>query len=196
MYGDLPKNELSTHKSNFFLFIPFVLMFSKGKDDIFNKVSSLFEYDFQQRANMVKDIKPYFSEKEQLALSKVQDVMNILNMINRIKSEDYSGEIKSVNITKSREDRKKEILDKLMKYLDDENKTMVQKVIKTRDNLESSKEKLYKNNNMTQSTNTVGFNNLLDLIKCFEPLIQDEKYKKVRKFEKVIEIMKTPDEKF
>lgn len=196
MYGELPKNELSTHKSNFFLFIPFVLMFSKGKDDIFNKVSSLFEYDFQQRANMVKDIKPYFSEKEQLALSKVQDVMNILNMINRIKSEDYSGEIKSVNITKSREDRKKEILDKLMKYLDDENKTMVQKVIKTRDNLESSKEKLYKNNNMTQSTNTVGFNNLLDLIKCFEPLIQDEKYKKVRKFEKVIEIMKTPDEKF
>ncbi|WP_026895985.1 hypothetical protein [Clostridiisalibacter paucivorans] len=196
MYDELPKKESSTHKSNFFLFIPFVLMFSKGKDDIFNKVSSLFEYDFQQRVNMVKDIKPYFSEKEQLALSKVQDVMNILNMINRIKSEDYSGEIKSVDITKSREDRKKEILDKLMKYLDDENKTMVQKVIKTRDNLESSKEKLYKNGVMTQSINTVGFNNLLDLIKCFEPLIQDEKYKKVRKFEKVMEIMKTPDEKF
>ncbi|MTI68900.1 MAG: hypothetical protein FH751_01425 [Firmicutes bacterium] len=174
------------------LIIPVFLLLTRN-GNISEKLS--LDNDFQSKVEMVKNIKPYFTEDEQLLLSKVQDVFDILNKVKRLNKQEYDNEINALNTDISRIERKERILTEMVKYMDKDKRQIVDKVLRTKGRLEETKTNM-ETQNILEAQKIDKFDSLLHFIRCFEPIMNDSSNKKIKKIQKVLEIMKTPEDRF
>ncbi|MTI65863.1 MAG: hypothetical protein FH753_04595 [Firmicutes bacterium] len=174
------------------LIIPLFLLLTRN-GNISEKLS--LDNDFQSKVEMVKNIKPYFTEEEQLLLSKVQDVFDILNKVKRLNKQEYDNEINALNTDVSKIERKERILTEMVKYMDKDKRQIVDKVLRTKGRLEETKTNM-ETQNILEAQKIDKFDSLLHFIRCFEPIMKDSSNKKVKKIQKVLEVMKTPEDRF
>jgi len=166
--------------------IPLAL-FLINKKDI--KINISVDDDFENKANMIQNIKPYFSESEQSILCKVQDVFDILNKINRMNKSDYNGEIKELSTQISDIDRREIILTEISKFMHGENKERAEKVMAAKKSIFEVKNNLDNYKEIMTSEKVIKGSSLVKLMNSFEPILNDEYKEKIRKIEKVIGIV-------
>ncbi|KNF08128.1 hypothetical protein CLPU_9c00240 [Gottschalkia purinilytica] len=180
--------------------IPAMLMLKDKSGDnrpTFNlpKLNLSLDEDFSNRVDMIKDIKHYFPEKDQKMLSKIQDVFEILDKIRSITKDDYTTEI-MVNSSEMSESEKREmIIKEVSRHMGKEKRKLVENVLETKDNIFQSKTNLESYGQSITQNKRNGLESIVGLINCIEPIMRDEDKKKIRKIEKISEIMNSSDEK-
>ncbi len=190
MYNKLPKNNSSKGFNFNSLIIPIFLLLISSKSLNFSLVN--MDDDFEKKVNFIKDIKPYFTKQEQVFLSKVQDVFDIFNKVNRITKQEYNNEISNMSVNISKVDRKEKILNEVMKYSDGKNKEIIDKVLKAKHRMDETNSRLSKHNKLVKSQNVDTLDSFVDLLNTVKPLLRDNTNKKIRKIEKMVDLIKTP----
>jgi len=189
MFNKLPAS--GSENSISLILIP-VLLFLANTDILKDKFD--LNQDFSQKAAMLKDVKPFFSVKEQYILSKIEDGFDILNKFSRIQKEEYEEEISSTSQSIPKKDRKERILRGMAKYVDDGSKGLIEKVIDINEKIEESKGNYA--NHKIQNTENQDLTSIIKLASCFRPLFRDSNNKKIRKLDKIIEIINIPEDNF
>ncbi|MBS4534300.1 hypothetical protein GOQ29_01565 [Clostridium sp. D2Q-14] len=152
-----------------------------------------FNKDYNKQVKMMKGIKEYFPDEQQVLLSKIQDIFDVLSKINRIKSDEYDEVIQSQSNLPSI-DKKEKILAELGKYSDSKNKELIDKVVDTKRNIFKTKDNIERHKKMVESKEMSKLESIALFMDCFKPILRDDMNKKVRKVEKVMEALMIPYE--
>ena len=179
---------------NIILLLPLILLFM-NKDKSKLSIDLENHEDFRSKAEMLSKIRPYFPEKDQYILSKVQDIFDIFYKVNRIKKSDYSQGISKLSNEVSSVDKTEKILYEMSHYMNSNNKKLVEDVLNTKKNIYKTKRNLENHTQKVSKSNINKTDEMLGLIKSFEPILHDDYKNKIRKMEKLVEILKTPDDK-
>ncbi|WP_427339652.1 hypothetical protein [Caloranaerobacter sp. DY30410] len=191
MYNKLLNNESQNSKSPFGsigMIIPLFLLFRAKNLNI-----KLGNINVEDRIEMMKNIKPYFYEKDQKILSKVQDVLEIIYKINRLTDGDYSEEVVNTLSDMDRIQRKERILKEISKYLDEKEKKIISMAVNSKERIYETKANIsgYKNKAIQSNANKV--ESMVNFIKCFKPVLDEKTNKQIKKIEKIMEIIKSDD---
>lgn len=151
---------------------------------------------FQDKIKMLKEISPYFLEEDQHILGKVQDIFEILNRFNRIIVSDYNDNVRALNRDLPMIDRKEKILSSLAAYLDENNRKLAESVVETKQNIFKTKENLQDYSQTVSTQNLDKLTSMLKLANSIEPLMPNKGKIQIKKFEKIIDIMKASDDEF
>lgn len=152
--------------------------------------------NYQDKAKMIQDIKPYFFEEDQHILGKVQDIFEILNIVNRIIKSDYNDNVKTLSQDLSMIDRKEKILSKVASYMNDNNRQMAESVVQTKQNIFKTKKNLEEYSQIVSTQNLDKLTSMMKLANSIEPLIPDKGKVQIKKLEEIINIMKASDDQF
>lgn len=172
------------------LFIPIIFALLKGEKFTLNIDHN---QDFKHRLDMLKDIKPYFNIKEKYYLSKVEDALSILNNFSRIRKNDYDNEISSTMNNLSDKERKEKILSNMARYLNGTNKDVIEKALFTNDLIDETKYNLSNHYGNVKTQDNTNIKSILNLLNCFRPVFNASSNKKVKKKDRIIEILNTPN---
>lgn len=170
-----------------FILIPAVLFLANT--NILDKIP--ISKDFDEKVNLLRDVKPYFSVKEQYLLSKVEDIFDILNKVTRIQKNEYEDEISTSTLSYSNKEKKERILRSMVNHLDGNNRELLQKVIETNEKIEQTKDNFEKFK--TQNISKMDFKSIVKLISCFKPLYRDINNGTIRKIDRIIDILNNTD---
>lgn len=191
MYNKLP----NTNNGGNLTMILIPIMLALSNTDLLKSTLNGAE-NLGNKVDMLKDIKPFFSVKEQYLLSKIEDVLEIFNKINRIQKETYSEELSVSTNTIPKKERKEKILENMAKYFDDENRGLIQKVIDTNKKIEETKSNVMDSNIAIQNNDSSSITTILKLLDCMRPLFRDIDNKKIKKIDKIIELVNIPEDHF
>lgn len=191
MYNKLLNNESQNSKNSFGsigIIIPLFLLFGAKNLNI-----NLGNINVEDRIEMMKNIKPYFYEKDQKILSKVQDVLEIIYKINRLVDGDYSKEVVNTLSDMDRIQRKERILKEISKYVNEKDKKIISMAVDSKERIYEAKANIqgYKSKAIQSNTNKV--ESMVNFIKCFKPVLDDKTNKQIKKIEKIMEIIKSDD---
>lgn len=191
MYNKLP----NTNNGGNLTMILIPIMLALSNTDLLKSTLNGAE-NLGNKVDMLKDIKPYFSVKEQYLLSKIEDVLEIFNKINRIQKETYSEELSVSSNTIPKKERKEKILENMARHFDDENRELIQKVIDTNKKIEETRSNIVNSNISIQDNDSSSITTILRLLDCIRPLFRDIDNKKIKKLDKIIELVNVPEERF
>ncbi len=178
------------------LAVPLMLLISNKKGLNFMNFNLKLDEDWEGKSELIDNIKPYFSFEEQRALNKVQDIVDILNKINKIKTSNYNNEALALTDEISNDEKRERILVEISKHLNGRSREMANGIIETRKRFKQANERLSNQNEITSKDQLSKVDTFLDIIKCFKPIINEKDKKKITKFEKVLEIVKKPEDEF
>ena len=150
-----------------------------------------FDRDYRNQIELMESVKRYFPENQQIVLSKVEDVFDVLNKVNRIRSERYNGLIES-QINLSSIDKKEKILENIGAYSDGKSKELISKVLNTKRNIYKAKENIQRHRSLTKNKEINKLDSAISFMNCFKPVLRNDINKKVIKVEKVINTLKAP----
>lgn len=179
---------------NIILLLPLIILFL-NKDKMRLSVDLENHEDFRKKAEMLSKIRPYFPEKDQYLLSKVEDIFDIFYKVNRVQKSDYSQSISKLSHDISPVDKKEKILYEMSQYMNSNNKKIVDEVLNTKKNIYEAKNNLETHTKTVSTSNISKTDEIIGLIKSFEPILHQDYKNKIKKMEKLIEILKTPDDK-
>lgn len=191
MYNKLLNNGSQDSKNSFGsigIIIPLFLLFG-GK----NLNIDLGNINVEDRIEMMKNIKPYFYEKDQKILSKVQDVLEIIYKINRIVGGDYSKEVINTSSNMDRIQRKEKILKEISKYVNEKDKKIISMAVDSKERIYEAKANITGYKNMVTQSNVNKVESMVNFIKCFKPVLDEKINKQIKKIEKIMEIIKSDD---
>ncbi|WP_425448069.1 hypothetical protein [Dethiothermospora halolimnae] len=151
--------------------------------------------DFERKKALVSNIKGYFNENGQETLSKVEDIIDIFNKVKRIKESKYKNEVKSTNNLPAI-DKGERILAEMIDYMDDDRKKVAENIIDTKKRIDETKHNITTYKESNEKIDIKKIDSIIDLIKCFDPVLDDKHKKKVKKIEKIMEVMKMSEDEF
>lgn len=187
--------SITTEKSSFpkilGLMVPAFLLLTKDKDMDTDIKKFILDKDYGKQVQMMNGIKEYFPENHQLVLSKIQDILDVLTKINRIRLDRYDGVIQSQSILPSI-DKRERILSEMSKYSEGKNKELIDKVVDTKRNLYRTKENIERHRELVQSQSVNALESIIMFMNCFKPILREDMNKKIKKVEKVVELLATP----
>lgn len=186
-------NIISKNTQNIALIaLPIVLIALIKKDEGL-KLNMSFSTDYEDKAKLIKEIKPYFLEEDQHILGRAQDIFEILSKAKRIISNDYNNNIKlASNI--SIIDRKDKILSEVANYMDNDKKRIANAVINTKNNMIKAKENIDTYSQKSSTQNTDRLSSMVNLVNCIEPIMPDRGKIHMRKLEQIANIIKSSDD--
>ena len=154
-----------------------------------------FEGDLETKRDLIKNIKPYFSYQEQSTLSKVQDIIDILDKVGKVTRPTYDKDrVNSAENIPSYE-KKERILYELSKYLNGNNKKIVDGLLETNKKVKETKNNLTQYQEMARiQDNDDKINSVLRIAKCLEPIMHDNGRKRMKKVEELVKVMKKPED--
>lgn len=163
-----------------------------GLDKVLNQVTTMTQ-NFAKNVDLLRSIKPYFSHSEQFTISKIQDVFDVLNKVGRIKGQQYEAEIYSLDTEMSVSEKKQKIIQEFYNYLDGDKKQIIDKAMEVKDQIFTTKNKV----SGLMTLDEVGVDNRMDVLfefmKCFKPILSEEHNKKIDKFEKAVQILRSDE---
>ncbi|WDV44836.1 hypothetical protein PV797_15095 [Clostridiaceae bacterium M8S5] len=163
-----------------------------GLGKVFSEITGMSK-GFEKNANLLKHIKPYFSHSEQYTISKLQDIFDVLNKVGRIRGEQYETEVCSLDVELDVGEKKQRIIEALYDYLDYDKKQIIDKAMEVKEQIFTAKSKI----NGLNALDDVGINSTMDIlfefIKCFKPILSQEHTRNLDKFERAVEVLKSPD---
>ena len=171
--------------------IPLLLLATNKKGF---KLDVSLDENYEDKAKMIQDIRPYFTEEDQKILGKVQDIFDILSRFNRIMKSDYENNVSSLGDSMSLLDKKEKILSYMAEYMNDNNRQLAESIVKTKQNIFEAKANIENYTKGGSTQNMDGLALMLKLANCIEPLMRDTDKKKVRKIEKIAQIINTSDD--
>ncbi|SHH22400.1 hypothetical protein SAMN02745135_00104 [Caloranaerobacter azorensis DSM 13643] len=189
MYNRLLNSDSQNPKNlfgSFGMIIPLFLLFKSENSNI-----NLGNINVEDRIEMMKNIKPYFYEKDQKILSKVQDVLEIIYKINRLTDGDYSEEVINTLSDMDRIQRKEKILKEISKYVKERDKKIINMVVDSKERIYETKANISGYKSKATQANANRAESMVDFIKCFKPVLDEKTNKQIRKIEKIIEIIKS-----
>jgi len=149
--------------------------------------------DYKKEVKMIRNIKRYFPENQQLTLSKVEDAFDVLDKINRIRLNKYDGLIESQADLPSI-DRIEMILREVGEYSGGQSKELVSKLINTKKNIYKTKDNITAHNKLFKDENTDKLESAISFMNCFKPILRKDMNNKITKMEKVINLLTTSKE--
>lgn len=158
------------------------------------KLDINLDENYENKAKMIENIRPYFTEDDQKILGKIQDIFDILSRFNRIMKSDYESEVSSVGNAMSLIDKKERILTQMAECMNGNNRQLAESVVKTKQNIFETKANIENYSKSVSSQNIDGLTSMIKLANCIEPIMRESDKKKVRKIEKIVQIINTPDE--
>ncbi|SDY96840.1 hypothetical protein SAMN05660462_01379 [Proteiniborus ethanoligenes] len=191
----MDNNTFKNLKNIAIVALPLLMLSLLKKDEGF-KLNMNLSNNYEDKAKMLREIKPYFLQEDQHILGKVQDIFEILNMIKRIIENDYNDKVKSSNLNLSIIDRKGKILSEMVNYLGDNNKTMAESIVNTKNNILKAKENLKGYSQLASTQNLDRLTSMVKLANCIEPILPDKGKVQSRKLQQIVNIMKASDESF
>ena len=192
---NMDNNTFKNLKNIAIVALPLLMLSLLKKDEGF-KLNMNLSNNYEDKAKMLREIKPYFLQEDQHILGKVQDIFEILNMIKRIIENDYNDKVKSSNLNLSIIDRKGKILSEMVNYLGDNNKTMAESIVNTKNNILKAKENLKGYYQLASTQNLDRLTSMVKLANCIEPILPDKGKVQSRKLQQIVNIMKASDESF
>lgn len=147
--------------------------------------------DYRNQIELMKNIKGYFPENQQIVLSKAEDVFDVLDKINRIRLEKYDGLIQSP-VDLSSIDKKEKILVGIGEYSNGKSKEIISNVVNTKRNIYKTKENIERHKNLSQNKKLGKLDSAISFMNCFKPILRDDMNRKVVKVEKVINTLTSP----
>lgn len=194
MNNKLPATmEKSSFPQMLGLMIPVFFLLTKDNNLKFDVNKLNLNRDYKNQVQMMKGIKEYFPDDQQVLLSKVQDFFDVLSKVNRIRSDKYDGLIQSQSSLPSI-DKKEKILVELGKYSDGKNKELIDKVVDTKRNMYITKDNIERHKKIVESKKMNKLESIALFMDCFKPILRDDMNKKVIKVEKIIDALTVPYE--
>lgn len=190
------ENRMLENVQNIAMLVLPLLIFTLIKRGEGFKVDMNSSENYQDKARMLQELRPYFLEEDQHILGKVQDIFEILNRVSRITRSDYDDNFKALKQDISMLDRKEKILTELANYMNDSNKQIAEGIVKTKNNLLKAKENL---EGYSQAVSTQNLDRLTSMVKfanSIEPLMPDKGKVQIKKLERIANIMKASDDHF
>ncbi|MBS4539256.1 hypothetical protein GOQ27_12340 [Clostridium sp. D2Q-11] len=175
------------------IMVPILLLLTKDNNFKLDIKKLNLDRDFENQVQMMRGIKGYFSEDQQVILSKIQDVFDVLNKVNRIRLDKYDGVIQSQS-SLAPIDKREKILAEIGRYSDGKNKELIDKVVDTKRNMFKTKNNIENHRQLVQSQSMSTLESIVLFMNCFKPILRDDMNKKVKKVEKVIEALTIPYE--
>ncbi|EOD00867.1 hypothetical protein [Caldisalinibacter kiritimatiensis] len=195
MDNKLINNLFSQKTLGYLLPIAFLFLISQKGKGIKLDLSSLAKADnLESKVDMIRRITPYFSEKEQMILYRIKDVLDIINKANRVTKANYEPQISSAVTELPSIEKKEKILVEMANHTEGKNKELLDKVIDAKRRIDETRSKLveYKTNVATQESDNL--KQMVKLIDCFKPVLDSNSKKKINKLERVVEVLRTPED--
>jgi hypothetical protein len=196
MFNGLLGSNLSqgyTDKQNIFyaIFPIFILLFLgsnflKGN----SKLKLNIDTNLYNKINMINEVIPYFSDKEQVILSKVSDILDIINRFNRVIKANYDVKLNDSAANMAKDEKMEKILVEMSKHLEGGNKELAQNLIDVKHRIDQTKVNLNTYNEKVSANQVAGINSIIELMKCFMPVLDENHKKTVNKVERIMEIVK------
>ncbi len=172
--------------------IPLLLLASNKKGF---KLDISLDENYEGKARMLQDIKPYFTEDDQHILGKVQDIFDILSKFKRIIDSNYENEVSSLGESMSTLDRREKILSLMAEYMNNnDTRKLAESVVETKRNIFQTKANIESYTKSASIQSSDGLTSMLKLANCVEPLMRDSDKKKIRKIEKIAQIITSQDD--
>ncbi|NBI05832.1 hypothetical protein [Senegalia massiliensis] len=149
--------------------------------------------NYRNEVKMIRNIKRYFPENQQLTLSKVEDVFDILDKINRVRLNKYDGLIEA-KVDLPSIDRIEMILIEIGEYSGGKSKELVSKLVNTKKNIYKTKDNIKAHNNSFRDQNSDKLESAISFMNCFKPILKEDMNNKIIKIEKVINLLTTSKE--
>ncbi|WP_130806443.1 hypothetical protein [Senegalia massiliensis] len=149
--------------------------------------------NYRNEVKMIRNIKRYFPENQQVTLSKVEDAFEILDKINRIRLNRYDGIIEA-KADLPTIDRIEMILTEIGEYSGGESKELVSKLVNTKRNIYKTKDNIKAHNNSFRYETTDKLESAISFMNCFKPILREDMNSKITKIEKVINLLTTSKE--
>lgn len=173
------------------LALPLLLLLNTNKRS-YNQSFKL-DKDFKSKSELIDNIKPYFSFNEQSILNKVQDVIEILNKVNKIKDSNYQNDSVALTTEIPRGDKRERILEEISKHLEGKSKKMTDHLIETRQRVKKAQNNILEHKKIIQQQDTNKTDEMMNFMKSLEPILPNKGNKKVKKLEQLIKLLKTPE---
>ncbi len=190
------ENKMFENMQNIAMFALPLLIFTLIKRGGGFKADVNSSENYQDKAKMINEIRPYFLEEDQHILGKVQDIFEILNRIDRIIKSNYNDSVKALNQDLSMLDRKEKILTKLANYMNDSNRQIAEGVVETKNNILKTKDNLEVYSQAVSTQNLDKITSIMKLANSIEPLMPSKGKAQIKKLEKIVDIMKASDDQF
>lgn len=185
------------------LAIPLLLMFSKKNGFSpkgFNPKGFNLNFDFgsniDNKKTLIENIKPYFSFQEQSTLNKVQDIIDIISKFNKVKSSRYDNNVLTLSENLPKTEKKERILEEIAKHLEGKGKVVADNLVDTSRRVQMAKNNLDNHKNKVSSQNINKMDKLLNLFDSLEPIMHTKGKQRIKKIEKVLEVIKKPEDEF
>lgn len=175
------------------ILIPFLLLLMKNDGDNFN-LNINNDKDLDKKVDMLETISPYFSEREQIILSKTKDILDVVNKINRVRFNDYEPKVSSMTDELPSPEKKAKILSEMAKLMEGKNRELIYNVLEAKDKIEKTRSNLTNYKSQVTVEKVGKIDSMLNLMNCLKPVMHDKTLKKVKKMEKIVDIMKKPDD--
>lgn len=152
--------------------------------------------DISNKRELIKNIKPYFSFQEQSTLNKVQDIIDIISKVSRVKSSKYENNISSLLENLPSDEKREKILEEISRHVEGKGKVIADNLVETSKRVKKARYNLDNHKKIVANQDINKMDKILNLFDSIEPIMHTKGKQKIKKIEKVLELIKKPEDEF